>query len=594
MPVAAAATPVTDSNRTLADNQVQVEQTAGNETVAVVITLQNDTARQRVSFGDRVTVTGGRDVQFMPVLFATTTVETIPKIESNPKVADVNVDRQVQSPTPAADDDSTERVRAAATGQTTPWGIRRVGADNVSDRLRNERARNVTVAVVDSGVDYTHPDLDGKVVWGANFTGDDVQYGRESADDNHGHGTAVAGIIAAEDNERGTVGIAPGARLYSIKVLDQDNSGSVSSLIKGLNAALEGPDGTIGTEDDADVIQMSVGTRATSAQLAAASDAASESAVIVNSVGNDGDGDPATAEVTFPAAYDETLAVAATDADDEATLYSSEGDAIDVAAPGNYVVTLSPGSGTTVFVGTSAATPHVSGTVALLLAADDDSPGEDRTTEELRGLVSRTADDIEKPGTDRFSGDGLVRADNAVAELLPATVERTTSETTVAGGETVTITQTAYATESELTVSDSFSPSVADAEIQTVTVNGNTATPADQSADTGGTAVSLRDLDIGDRVEVTYTVELPATSPEEEMYRIRSAAPDENTETEQTVLQLSTQASPPVDRGTYDRDGNQKINLTELSSAATDYANGKISLSELSTVAKAYSRSVDS
>ena len=582
IPAGATDTAVSDSNSTEVGAGDRVADSAGSETVAVVITLQNHTARETVSFTGNVTVTGGRDVAFMPVLFARTTAATVSEIRANPNVATVRIDRQVRGPRPAVGGD-TDGARTAATGQTTSWGVRTIGADRVSDRLRESAARDVTVAVVDSGVDYTHPDLDGAVTWGVNFTGTEPQYGREAAADNNGHGTAVAGIIAAEDNERGTVGVTPGARLYSIKVLDSTNTGSISSLIRGINAALEGPDGTIGTEDDADVIQVSVGTEVDSDQLAAATEAAGESAVVVSSVGNDGDGDPETAEVTFPASYDGVLGVAATDTSDETKTYSSEGSAVDVAAPGGPVTTLSPGGGTAAFSGTSAAAPHVSGMVTVLLAADDDEAVENRTTAELHSLVGSTARDIERPGPDRFSGDGLVEMDTAVAEVLPTAVERTSSKTMVTGEETVTITQTAYATDRRLSVADSFTPSMAGAEIQTVTVNGDPVTPAAASATAAGTSVSLRGLDIGDKVAVTYTVTLPATA-DAERYRIESESGA------QLTLRMSSRTSVPVEYRAYDRDGDGEISLSELGLAAREYARGELSRSELSSVAAAYAR----
>lgn len=588
IPIAAATSSVTDINITQGDKQLQERPTTSNETVAVVITLQNDTARQHVSFDSNVIVTGGRDVDFMPVLFARTTVATIPRIESKPNVTSVEVDRQVTGPEPLADTDTgTAGVSAAAAGQTVPWNIKSLGTQRISDRLRSKRTENVTVAVIDSGVDYTHPDLGDAVVWGVDFTGDETKYGREAATDNSGHGTAVAGIVAADDNERGVVGIAPGTQLYSIKVLDQANTGTVSSLIAGMDAALEGPDGTLGTDDDADVLQMSVGTTTPNGQLAAATAAASESAVVVNSAGNDGDNDPSTMEVTFPAAYEGTIAVAATETTGETTLYSAEGDAIDVAAPGNYIETLRPGGGTMTFVGTSAAAPHVSGLIALLLAADDDSPGENRTASDFRNLVSQTAADIEKPGTDRRSGTGLVQADDAVAKVLPTTVKRTSTASTVTGGETVNITRTAYATDPNLTAAESFTPSMATAKIRTVTVNGEEVRPADQSANTSSVVVLLRGLDIGDKVNVTYTVETPVSDTEAEAYRIESANPDGTTE--ETTLRVDTQVSEPANTSFYDRDGNQRISLAELAVAAKDYADGEISLAELSDVARTYS-----
>lgn len=562
----------------------------GNDTtVRVIITFDNDSARRNVSFDENVTVTGGEGVETVPVLFATVERSVLPAIRATPGVESASVDRQIELP--GSSDSSVPEVRSTgvrASGQAVPWGLRRIDAPEVADHIRATGTRNVTVAVVDSGVDYDHPDLSGSVVWGANFTRGTRRYGVETADDNSGHGTAVAGIIAARDNDGGVVGVAPGTRLYAIKVLDANTRGTVSSLIRGIDAAVAGPDGIVGTDDDADVVHMSVGTTADSDELAAAVAAASEHALLVGSAGNLGDGDPETTEVTYPAAYPEVLAVAATDRDNETTSYSSEGPAVDVAAPGSSVRTLASGGDTAAFSGTSAAAPYVSGTVAAMLAADRAVTVENRTNAELRTLLLNASLDIGPPGPDRSSGHGLLRADRAVAAVLASSGTRTVAERTLPGGETTSVEVTVFAAADSLTVSESFAPPAGGAEIDTVGVAGRTRTPFFATANRNRSTVIVDGLDIGARVVVTYTVRVPTPPTANDTYSIAGAVANGETETDLGTVRLTVQRNSTGGIvASYDDDDDGDITVVELGRAAADYASGEISIGELAAVARA-------
>jgi subtilisin family serine protease len=400
-------------------------------TVDVILFFENETAREQFSTDENLTVTGGDNIQLLPVLFATTTAATIPALRAQPGIKTVRVDQQVRRPLPSSNSIQTTTRAAeieASTTETTqvvPWGVQRIEARTAADRVTYSARQNVTIAVVDSGIDYDHPDLDDSVVWGANFTHGSEQYGRETANDQNGHGTAVAGIISASDNDRGVVGVAPGTPLYAIKVLGDDNTGTLSSFLQGLDAAAKGPDGTLGTTDDADIIQTSVGTVSSHEQLEAAVTAAADHALIVSSAGNSG---PATDSVTYPAKYPATIAVAATDKTDATTIYSSEGEAVDVAAPGENIQTLRRGGGTTTFAGTSAAAPHASGTLALLLAKDLEDGTREFTNQALYDRLQQTALDIDADGVDTTSGYGRIRANTTLPNetQLALTVNRTT------------------------------------------------------------------------------------------------------------------------------------------------------------------------
>lgn len=283
-------------------------------------------------------------------------------------------------------------VRALA--QTTPSGIRRIGAAPASGRGREAPGAGAGVAILDTGVDLTHPDL--AIAGAVSFV-----EGAPSAADGQGHGTHVAGIVAARDDDRGTVGVAPGARLYAVKVLGDDGSGALSDVIAGL-------DWVVRNADKVAVANLSLGVQGQSPALRASIQAAVRAGVVVvAAAGNEGldvfgdDGRFDTPDDAIPAAYPEVLAVSAladTDGrpggagpdapgggrDDALAAFSnfarrahepgialvrSPGGAIDLAAPGVDIVSCWKEGGYRRASGTSMAAPHVAGLAARLVAA---------------------------------------------------------------------------------------------------------------------------------------------------------------------------------------------------------------------------------
>lgn len=224
------------------------------------------------------------------------------------------------------------------------------------------RGAGVTVAVVDTGVDLTHPEFQGRLVPGYNATnraGD----GR----DDHGHGTHVAGIVAASaNNGAGIVGIAPEAKVMPIKVLAADGSGSDAEVADGIVWAVD---------HGADVVNMSLGGPGESKVLGDAVAYALQKGVpVIAAMGNDG-----SDEKSYPAAYPGVLAVGATDAKDQAADFSQWGDWISVSAPGVQILSTLPtykvnlndygfSQNYAVLDGTSMATPAVAGLAALIKA----------------------------------------------------------------------------------------------------------------------------------------------------------------------------------------------------------------------------------
>jgi subtilisin family serine protease len=245
----------------------------------------------------------------------------------------------------------------------TGWGVDRVFNGNYhgADAL----ATPVHIAILDTGIDANNPELAGKVSWSTDLTG----YGPQ---DDAGHGTAVAGIIGAEYNGIGVAGVATHADLYSVKVLGgADSQGEWNWLSDGIYAAVKGPDGIVGTSDDANIISMSLesdGEMPPSYVHDAVVWAYAHGVVLVAAAGNSGDGKLKTQEITWPAAYPEVIAVGATNIHDQPTSWSDSASYIKLYAPGDNIITTYINDQYIIGSGTSLAVPFVSGIVAHYLA----------------------------------------------------------------------------------------------------------------------------------------------------------------------------------------------------------------------------------
>ncbi len=273
-------------------------------------------------------------------------------------------------------------------GQTLPWGIDRIDAGVVHDE--GLLGDGIDVGVIDSGIDDTHPDLQGSLadpaVEGNHKSWVDCEGCTHSWSDDGGHGTHVAGIIAATDSDDGVVGVAPEARLHALKVCGGAGRCRTTTIVKAIRYA---------ADQEWDVINLSLGSPRRSPALQAAGQYALEAGVLpVAAAGNRGQPD----SVGYPAAHVEFLAVAATDIDDGVADFSSAGPEVDLAAPGAAVCsTVVDGYATK--DGTSMAAPHVAGAAALLLA-------EGHSPSQTRRRLLETASDLGLPET--AQGAGLV------------------------------------------------------------------------------------------------------------------------------------------------------------------------------------------
>ena len=276
------------------------------------------------------------------------------------------------------------------------WGVKRIGAGIVHDG--GNVGTGIKVAIIDSGIDYSHPDLDGNYVSGYDFVNDD-----DDPMDDNGHGTHVAGTVAAEDDESGVVGVAPAASLYALKVLDSGGSGDYSDVIAALQWCVD---------NGIQVTNNSYGSSGVPGETvkAAFDDSAAAGVLHVAAAGNSGNPPGRGDNVEYPAAYDSVIAVAATDQNDKRARWSSTGPDLELSAPGVAINSTLLGGGYGEKMGTSMASPHVAGTAALVLVW---AANLGWTNDDVRAQLQDTADDLGASGRDSLYGYGLVNAAEA-------------------------------------------------------------------------------------------------------------------------------------------------------------------------------------
>ncbi|RJQ26762.1 MAG: peptidase S8 [Peptococcaceae bacterium] len=279
------------------------------------------------------------------------------------------------------------RRRRRPPPQIIPWGVNRIDAEITWPITTGA---GINVAIVDTGIDITHPDLSVK-------GGINIIVPKRSFTDDNGHGSHVAGTVAALNNSFGVVGAAPLANLYAVKVLNKRGDGFISDLIEGLQWCID---------NKMNVVNMSLGL---TADITALHDAVQKvNAMGITQVAAAGNSGPATDTVIYPARYPEVIAVSAIDEDDDIAYFSSRGPEVDLAAPGVKIPSAFARRRYRVLSGTSMATPHVTGTVALVLAAKGAM-----TPADMLAHLQATAEDLGLLPEEQ--GAGLVDAFMAVS-----------------------------------------------------------------------------------------------------------------------------------------------------------------------------------
>jgi len=289
-----------------------------------------------------------------------------------------------------------ESKAASQPAEVLPWGIDRIDAEKVWP-LGNT-ADPIKVGIIDTGISNKHPDLLANIKGGVNT----INLLKSWNDDN-GHGSHVAGIVAALDNDIGVVGVGPAIDLYAIKVLGANGSGYLSDVIEGIEWAIA---------NNMQVINMSLGTASDIQSFHDAVIAAKNAGiVVVASAGNSG------GAVSFPAAYPEVIAVSATDQNNVLASWSSRGPEVDLAAPGVSIYSTYKGTSYATLSGTSMAAPHVTGAAALVLhtpvGSYDVNANGRWDPDEIQKKLQDRATDLGSIGFDNLYGWGLVNASAA-------------------------------------------------------------------------------------------------------------------------------------------------------------------------------------
>jgi thermitase len=258
-------------------------------------------------------------------------------------------------------------------------------------------SQDVVIAILDTGVDLDHPDLSAKIIAGIDFINDDTV-----ADDDHGHGTHVAGIAAASSNNGiGVAGVAWQAKIMPIKVLDAAGNGSYAEVIDGIYWAVS---------QGADVINMSLGgTEYSQAMQDVVNYAVSQGVIVVAAAGNNGNN-----TISYPASNANVISVASTDSSNARSSFSNFNAYVDIAAPGSSIYSTVPNA-YGYSSGTSMATPQIAGAAALIasLPAYSAMTGQNKV-DMIWEVMRNTALDLGTTGRDDYFGYGLVQIYNAV------------------------------------------------------------------------------------------------------------------------------------------------------------------------------------
>jgi len=329
--------------------------------------------------------------RIVPVIAASFDPDTLPAIIESPGVTLIEHDGQFQ-----AFDDELDNS----------WGVKRIGGGFAHDQ--GFTGSRVRVAVLDTGIDYTHPELASIYMGGWDFVNNDAD-----PMDDHDHGTHVSGTVAAAWDGTGVVGVAPDVELFGLKVLNHNGMGNFSAIIAALEWCID---------NQIDVTNQSLGSFSNPGQsVEDAYNAGWDAGILHAAASGNFFG---IFGVAWPARYDSVIAVGATDKDNKKAGFTDTGPQLELMAPGVDVNSCKRGGGYVIFSGTSMASPHVAGTAALCYVADIvDENGNGRINDEVRRRLADTAIDLGVIGRDNNYGFGLVNAQAAIKEPMVLTVD---------------------------------------------------------------------------------------------------------------------------------------------------------------------------
>jgi subtilisin len=354
---------------------------AGEATKVIVVLRKISGATSEPALIKQVEAAGRlkRRYKKLPAVAARLTAEEIAALSHDSSVAYIEADQRLAA-TPAV----------SSAEESASWGVAHIGAADA--HASGITGANVKVAVLDTGVDYTHPELSPRYCGGYDFMYETSDPFDDSYDS---HGTHVAGIIAASLDGNGMVGVAPGVSLYAVKVLDGAGFGDLSTILGGLDWAIA---------NGMDVVNMSFGSPMSLQILEDACNAAADAGIVLVAATGYRNSDP----VSYPAGYASVIGVSATDQNDLITPFSPAGPGVTMVAPGLSILSTQSGGGYVTLSGTSQAAPHVAGVAALILSAGiADANGDGRLSDDVRGRLLATARDLGATGRDDQYGQGL-------------------------------------------------------------------------------------------------------------------------------------------------------------------------------------------
>ncbi|HJF32791.1 MAG TPA: S8 family peptidase [Sporosarcina psychrophila] len=285
-------------------------------------------------------------------------------------------------------------IEQEAEVKEVPEGVELIQAPMIWSKTKG---KGITVAVLDTGCDSSHPDLQKQIIGGRNFTDDDGGH-PDIFKDYNGHGTHVAGTIAAQENDNGVIGVAPEASLLIIKVLNKKGSGQYDWIIDGINYAIE---------QKVDIISMSLGGPTDIPELyQAVKKAIANNILVVCAAGNEGDNNDSTDEFAFPGSYNEVISVGAINFERRSSEFTNSHNEIDLVAPGEGIVSTYLNGKYATLSGTSMAAPHVSGALALIKNLANSSFERKLSESELYAqLIKRT---VPLGNSAKLEGNGLI------------------------------------------------------------------------------------------------------------------------------------------------------------------------------------------
>jgi len=361
------------------------------------VVVRFDRAPTRVDTDRIVEARGkvGRQFKIVPAVEATIPTAALEGLRRAPGVAAVDIDGDIEG----------HEI-------SNSWGVARIGCGVVHGgtfpgAVVPVLGTGVRVAVIDTGINYNHPQLGLYYQGGHDFVNND-----SDPMDDHGHGTHVAGIVGALRDGVTVVGAAPEVDLYAVKVLDSSNRGNWGRVLAALDWCVT---------NEISIATLSLGGTSYPGSTfeLAFQNAYDSGLLIIASAGNSGSG---ADKVAYPAKFDSVIAVASTTKSNTRSSFSSTGPAVEIAAPGSSIYSCW-GSGYATKSGTSMAAPHVAGVAALVITAGiQDANGDGFINDDVRALLQLTAEDLGSTGHDPQFGHGLVDAEAAVS-LAVATGE---------------------------------------------------------------------------------------------------------------------------------------------------------------------------